>query len=326
MNIRNWLFGHFVPLYILEKLLVTRLAGKGLALMYHEVLPDSDAPAAWTVLKASSFQQQMKFLVKWFDVISIDEALWRVSSDIQFVKPFVVVTFDDGYRGNLTSVLPIIEDLKVPITVYISSSMVESGQVYWYDKIIALIEHPEKLNIDLFKFNLGGFSLNSATSEKARWGQMQQLLTALKTLTPKLREDAVQEILCRVGGVPVRLRMLSADEVRFLSSSPFVTIGGHSHCHNILPQISDTELKFTLGKNCELLEQWTGQDIKHFSYPNGDFDERVVAAVSAKGFISAATTKNGFWFTNVNFFQLPRFGVGRFDSLGLILARFAGVT
>lgn len=321
MNIRNWLFGRIIPVRLLKTVTCRHLCEKGVALMYHEVLSDNKGPAAWTVVKASAFKEQMVFLKDHFDVITIDAALERTKSSEKFTKPYAVVTFDDGYLGNLTCMLPIVEELKIPVTVFIATRSIEAGILYWYDRIIALLDYDKELIVDLVQYGLGQYKLNASKKEKVNWNEMQQLLTALKTLLPQVREQAVNDILGNVDNIPVRLRMLSKEDVVALASSSFVTVGGHSHCHNILPQLPDRELNESIVTNRHKLKKWTSQEVSHFSYPNGNFDVRVISAVKSAGYISGVTTHGGVWAKNVNAFRLPRYGIGRFDSLGLLIAR-----
>lgn len=268
----------------------------------------------------------MLFLTRNFDILPIEEALARVDrGNNKQDKPFAVVTFDDGYKGNLSCMLPIIEDFQIPVTVYISSQAVESGQVYWYDRVISLLALKMRLDLDLSEFGLGKFKLNSSKGEKANWGLMQHLLSALKKLSPVARVDAVQKILLGAGEIPAVLQMMNTHEVGLLSRSPYVTIGGHSHCHNILTQLSDNELATSIKINRSKLQEWTGQEIKHFSYPNGNYDSRVVDAVKRAGYVSAVTTHGGLWNMQCDAFMLPRKGIGRFDSLGLFIARMAHI-
>ena len=39
----------------------------------------------------------------------------------------VVITFDDGYRNNALQAAPVLKELGLPYTVYVSTSYVESG-------------------------------------------------------------------------------------------------------------------------------------------------------------------------------------------------------
>ena len=320
MNIRNRLF-NIIPDHFLSKMAQLRTAGKGVALMYHEVLPDLEGPAAWTVVKESSFKEQMLYLKEYFDILTIDEALIKASSFKKPMKPYAVVTFDDGYHGNLSCMLPIIEDLQIPVTVFVSTHAIEERTVYWYDQVIALLDYTGEFSVDLSQFGLGNYKINKSKNEQRNWGAMQQILTSLKTLTPQLRKEAVADILDGVGKLPVQLKMMSIEDIALLSSSPFVSIGGHSHCHNILPQLADSELYNTIEINRHKLRKWTGKKIELFSYPNGDFDDRVIAAVMKGKYKSAVTTLAEPWTQGVNHFKLPRYGVGRFDSLGLFITR-----
>ena len=165
MNIRNCLF-NIVPDRLLKNIVKRRIKGKGVALMYHEVLPDLEGPAAWTVVRESSFKEQMLYLKEYFDIVTIDEALTKASSVKDTGRPYALVTFDDGYKGNLTCMLPMIEELQIPVTVYISTHAVETGTVYWYDKVIPLLDRADELTLDLSKYELGIFKLNGSKNEK----------------------------------------------------------------------------------------------------------------------------------------------------------------
>jgi len=314
------MFDTVVPPVMLKRLVLQRARGKGVALMYHEVLPDAEGPSAWTVVKASAFKEQVLFLKQYFDVITLDEALERRCSRDNSGKPFAVITFDDGYRGNFSCALPIVEDLQIPIHVFISTQATETGKVYWYDTLISQYHYHGRLEVSLEQYGLGKYHLKRTGNEKKNWAAMQELLTALKTLAPQKRKKIVADVVDHVGQAPAALQMMNIAELQKLAQSPFVTIGGHSHCHNILPQLSDADLNASLSTNRNRLRKWTGQRVKHFSYPNGDYDKRVVRAVRQAGYKSAVTTQGKHWVGGINPFELPRFGVGRFDSPGLFIA------
>src|SRR6478609_8257448 len=70
---------------------------------------------------------------------------------VQSRRPRVVVTFDDGYRDNLTNALPIAEAKGVPITVYVTSGAVGNGKGLWWDRLGTLLRTrpPHVKEIDL---------------------------------------------------------------------------------------------------------------------------------------------------------------------------------
>ena len=318
MNIRNYCCDKLFSKDRLDSIVMSRVKAQGISLMYHEVLSDDESLPAWTVVTQSCFRKQLIFLKKYFDIVTIDEALQRTYGHGQFRKPHIVLTFDDGYKGNYTTVLPIIEELAVPVTVYVASHAIENNQVYWYDRIINLFSSDQPLSIDLTHYNLGKYKLNFFKSEKDRWAVWQVLLQDLKNLVPAERDMAVKEI-CDLPSNSLlnKLELMTVPEVKDLASSEFVTIGGHSHCHNILTQLSETEINKSLQENRQLLEQWTSDEIRHFSYPDGIINNTVIELVKKNGFVSAVTTEDGYWNGGMNPFLLPRIAVGRFDSLGL---------
>ncbi len=320
MNVRNWIFDRVFPNSLIETLLLKRLSGKGVALMYHEVLPDAKGPAAWTVVKESAFKEQMLFLKKYFDILTIEGALDRIHSSGHFDKPFAVVTFDDGYRGNLSCVLPVIKELNIPTHVFVSTHATETGEVYWYDTLISLFNYYGELEVSLRRYGLDFYRIKRGDNDKKNWAAMQKLLTALKTLAPQKRKEIVADVIDQVGEAPDALQMMNIPELQKLADSPLVTVGGHSHCHNILPQLSGRDLSDSLNTNRKKLMVWTGQKVEHFSYPNGDYDECVVGAVRQAGYKTAVTTQSKQWTKDVKPYKLPRYGVGRFDSLGLFIA------
>lgn len=324
MNIRNNFFKYLVPGKLLRRMVISKTRGKGIALMYHEVLPDHEGPEAWTVVKASDFRRQLKFIKDTFQCVTIDEALRRNRNAVSSDSPYAVITFDDGYLGNLTTALPIIEELRIPVHVFVATEATETGEVYWYDQLISHHSHRGLLNIDLRSYGLKNHKLLRRKNKKREWGEMQLLLAELKTLAPDVRKSIVDHVCTLEPAAPAVLRMMSVSQLQELSQSPFITIGGHSHCHNILTQIPDSELQRTININRQKLRDWTGQEIKHFSYPNGDYDARVTAAVCGAGYASAVTVQEETWTSDKEPFELPRLGVGRFDSLELFIARLGG--
>lgn len=318
MNIRNYWFDKLFSGAFFDHFLVNRIKGKGLSLMYHEVLPDDEGLPAWTVVKETCFREQIIFMKQHFDIVTIDEAIARTYDQTCYRKPYIAITFDDGYKGNYSCVLPIIEELGVPITVYVSSGAIEKEESHWYDKIISLLDNDIPLTVDLTDYKLGEYKLGVGNSEREKWSLMQSLLTAMKKIDPVEREKIVERICDQATcDDSNQLKLMTVAELKSLASSDLVTIGGHSHCHNILTQLTDQEINVSLQENRKLLQQWTSGDINHFAYPNGDFNNKVIDLVKKNGFLSAVTVRTGYWSAEKNPMMLPRFGVGRFDSFGL---------
>jgi len=64
----------------------------------------------------------------------MDEAI-EILAGRKAGKPnLAVLTFDDGYRNNITYGLPILTKLNIPATIYVSSGHVKSQKPFWFDR------------------------------------------------------------------------------------------------------------------------------------------------------------------------------------------------
>ncbi len=92
-------------------------------------------------------------------------------------------------------------------------------------------------------------------------------------------------------------------------------IGGHSTSHRPLAQIDPGELVDETTRCKSEIEDAVGHAITSFSYPYGNFDDRVVRQVKAAGFSRACTTANGTVRVGANPFAIPRLGITANDTI-----------
>ncbi|NLX18334.1 MAG: polysaccharide deacetylase family protein [Desulfobulbus sp.] len=307
---------------------IRRLAANGgIVLMYHEVLPDSCSLPAWTVVRESDFRWQMEYLHQHFDVLSMAAAVERLAEGRRSRRPFAVITFDDGYRGNLKTVLPIMESMGLPFVVYVATRALVEQNIYWHDKVINLLGSgkEERIEIHLQNGRQRRFLLPSdRATENRRWTAMQQLLHFLKQLDPAVRELAVGRITKAVDQEKSALIMLRAEGLQRLAASDCVTIGSHTHGHELLVQLRPEQIAATVKTADGLLAGITGEPPAHFAYPNGDYNELVVEQIKKAGYSTAVTTTGGIWSAQHSLFKIPRIGIGRFDTRGRFKALVSG--
>lgn len=313
---------------VLRRLRRRNLRNKAVVLMYHELAPDTADIEAWTVVSRSAFARQMEYLSSEFNIVSLSEALGLIDGrSCEDDRPVAVITFDDGYSGNRSTLLPVIESLNIPVTVFVATKAVQDRLVYWYDRLISALQSDKAVELDLAGLGLGLYRINREKGAE-NWREIQRLLSGLKTFEPLKRTRAVEDILGSLAGLSekdhYRLEHLSVEEVRELSESPLVTIGAHSHCHNILTQLSREELRESVKRSKLLLQEWTGRNVTFFSYPNGNYDEKVIDAVKAEGFECSVTTEPRAWDKADSAFTIPRVGIGRYDSMDLFKLKVSG--
>jgi peptidoglycan/xylan/chitin deacetylase (PgdA/CDA1 family) len=120
------------------------------------------------------------------------------------------------------------------------------------------------------------------------------------------------------------LQALTVAEVQALARSRWVTIGSHSHGHQLLDRIALDTAAESITRSMTLLTEWTGRRIEHFAYPNGNHDAALVAALPALGLKSAVTTRHGLWRRDGSRYELPRVAVGRFDDAARLRLNLLG--
>ena len=94
-----------------------RIAGPRL-LIYHQVGSNLRREMEVTL---PAFRAQMEYLQDSFDVVTLQDALER-SDDC------VVITIDDGYKDTFTTAFPILDELRLPFTLYLATESIETGR------------------------------------------------------------------------------------------------------------------------------------------------------------------------------------------------------
>ena len=303
--------------------------GKVRVLMYHGISRDDEGIDSWTLIPRFLFEQQLQYLVKHFDVLSIYEAQERILSQKKNGgRPAVVITFDDGLKNNYSILLPLLRQYKIRATIFIATGCVESQEPFWFDKLKYLIQTrnlPPELDLTPFGLRIYNFSKEERAE---RWESINSLLTDLKGISPYDRRSICNYIFGKsvlaISWKDTPFAPLTQQEVAELSSSPFVTIGSHSHCHNILTQIPLSEVTASVKKSVELLHRWTGRKIDCFSYPNGDLNSNILGLMPKLGISLAMTTCEGFWERGTNPLAICRLNIGGYDSLQNFKAHLSG--
>jgi peptidoglycan/xylan/chitin deacetylase (PgdA/CDA1 family) len=294
--------------------------------MYHEIAEDKKGMDAWTIVRKSDFMRQMQYAQNHFEVIGLEEALSRISNN-RINRPTLIVTFDDGYLGNKEVVMPIVNSMRLPITVFVATKFVTEQKLYWYDRLLVAFENRNPFELDLMRHGLDSYQINF-TYGATNWCEKERLLSNLKSLHPENREVVVAEILSLIPMSPDRghryIAPLTIEDLRVMAESPFIKIGAHSHCHNILTQLSEEAMRNSVLRSKKLLELWIGQKVEYFAYPNGNYDNTIIKVLKETGFLCGLTTRFSPWERGESQYTIPRIGIGRYDSFNIFKAKISG--
>lgn len=290
-------------------------------LCYHTLRPDDDPIESWLALGLGDFRRQVELLRRDYDIVSLDAALDPAKGG----RPRVVLTFDDGEVGLHRHLLPLVRAEALPVTIYVATGQIETGRPYWFDRVMNALQGEGETRIDL-----GGHGLWQVGPErgKGRWQQIGALLDALKQVPPVERE-ALADAVEAQAGVPGQdftpLAPMSVAELQELADCPQVTIGAHSHGHELLDRIPLDAARASIARSRDLLEGWTGRKLRHFAYPNGDHSDALRKTLEEMGFASATVLGDRLAGMGAPRQALPRIAVGRYDGLARFRLRLVGI-
>jgi peptidoglycan/xylan/chitin deacetylase (PgdA/CDA1 family) len=235
-------------------------------LMYHSVAPNEAAPYIEPANRIGprAFERQIAFLAAERRVVALSELVGEIAAGRTPPAGTVCITFDDGYRDNLTVAAPILEKYRLAATLFLATGYVERAETQWSDKLHWL---------------LGGRPCPA--------GLHTRLLEASHDERMRLLDEFQAE------RKPPRL-MLDWDEARRLVRRyPLFEIGGHTRDHLDLTRAHcrhPGEARAQIDGCAADLRRELGVEARHFSFPYGRSCAETRQAVISAGWRSAVIT------------------------------------
>jgi len=95
-------------------------------LMYHQVGPPVGGPARTESMSPRSFERQMHAILDaGYRVIALQDLVRILETGrVEDLRRAVVVTFDDGYRGQFAFACPVLQRLRLPSTFFVTTGLV----------------------------------------------------------------------------------------------------------------------------------------------------------------------------------------------------------
>lgn len=268
---------------------------------YHRVLAREN-PLRPDTPDAARFTREIRWLKDQFSVLPLGEAVERLFDGCLPARA-ASVTFDDGYRDNLTVAAPVLRDAGVRATLFLSTAYLD-GRLPFFEVMHHLIEERRAPTLDLRPWALGSHSLRTPGD---RIAAIHRICTRLKYRPDPDRIAA--EIADRFGGRVHGDDMLSPDDVVRIAEQGF-DVGGHSHEHRILTTIPGAEAVRQLRRNRDVVAQITGHAPTVFAYPNGkprkDYTPTHQGMIAGLGYLAAFSTEHGACTATAERFALPR--------------------
>lgn len=118
----------------------------------------------------------------------------------------------------------------------------------------------------------------------------------------------------RYKDYPYPITYLTAAQIAEMSRNG-ISFGSHTDTHPLLTSLSREAVMKEIVKSKEDLEDWTGESVHSFAYPNGAFSTDCFSILEAAGYRSALTTLPGLNTVRTSFWELRRTEISGRDSL-----------
>ncbi|MGD0858644.1 MAG: polysaccharide deacetylase family protein [Terracidiphilus sp.] len=281
---------------------------------------------------AEEFSDQIAYLKRRVSPVTLEEALAFIGGTLKEKarRCRVLITFDDGYLDNYAVAYPILRSHGVQGVFFLTTGMVDSCQVPWWDHIAYLVKTARRRAFSL------RYPVDLAVDIDSN-GMAESLQAILKLYKrPENADPAhfIRELAEEARGddPPATLRrFLSWDEAREMIRGGMV-IGSHTHSHHVLSQLEPERQLEELSRSRAILKEQLGTEADVLAYPVGgkaSFTGQTQELARDAGYRAAFSFYGG---TNLpgktSRYDLNRIGVGgqswRRFRVQTAVCRFAG--
>ncbi|MHA1410841.1 MAG: polysaccharide deacetylase family protein [Candidatus Odinarchaeia archaeon] len=237
--------------------------------------------------KPEVFKKHIEYLARNFIFILLDRLINAINNkNWSDIPPrSLIITIDDGFKENY-ALTNIFKTYNVCPTIYLCSHIVNTNRMFW------------------FKAGFCNF-------RKLKKYDNNQRLNILKD---KLGYELQKEYLVR--------QALNFEEL--LEMSMYVDFQSHSRYHPILTSCTNKECKKEIAESKNYLGKLLNKEIKHFSYPNGNYTDREIRYVKDCGYKSARTIDVGWNDVNSDPYRLKSMGIEDNASINILCAQISG--
>jgi peptidoglycan/xylan/chitin deacetylase (PgdA/CDA1 family) len=217
-------------------------------------------------------------------ILPLGEAVERIrNADL---RPFVVLTFDDGYVDNYTTLYPLMARFEVPFTIFVTTGLVDRTTRMWWDALERLTD--------------GGATWPADTGDVAPQtaaGGLNDLGARLKRETVPNRAQILAELIeanPAIGHEQEGGATLSWSMLREMRDSGLLTVGSHTVNHPMLGGLDVDGVQTELSASRARLEEMLDCPIDYLAYPFGqqwEIGPHSASAAERAGYKAAFTTE-----------------------------------
>ena len=272
------------------------------------------------------FKQQVDFLCKNFNVITMEQVIDSVRNGADLPDRAALLTFDDGYTDNYTFALPVLEEHKIQGSFFMPGLALREHKLLDVNKIhyiLASADTPSivaslKDKIDHYRgteFDIPPWEElydEYAVGDKLDGGDTILVKRLLQNGLPeRLRNIISSELLDEYVGVSEEKLAyelyMTEDQLRTMKRHGMF-IGLHGYDHYWLAKLPVDQMQADIDRSIEAMDAFIDRDAWVMNYPNGDYSQDVIDHIRKRGACLGLSVETGVAdLDKDDVFALPRF-------------------
>lgn len=267
----------------------TNKPGRLIILMYHRVLPADDHRTRFEepgmIVTPDTFALHLATLQQ-SNLEIVDLTDWVKNRDNYAQRTCVAITFDDGWRDNFEFAFPLLQEKRIPATIFAVEEHIGKCVQFWPNRVAKLLlsDHRNEAFLDILQQQLGRLP-NEFNRES-----VSALIQGLK----KFNDEQIYSWLASIDDTGDSPReMMNEEEFEQSLNKANIALGSHTLSHCRLNDFTeDSVLHNEVVMSKKRLEARFGKEIELFCFPNGDCSASALNLV-AQHYKAAVTTKRG---------------------------------
>lgn len=298
-------------------------------LAFHRVGDPGNDPLYRPLISATpeQFEHLVRVLRERYRVLRLEELEAAIddSGVLHLPEPCVLLTFDDGYRDNVTLALPLLTSLRVPASLFLTSGLIDRTLVPWWDHVAVVVRRSTRSTIET---PWGSYDTCSQDREEVIRNVIDRFIlqgwSAADTELGALEHAAGVE---RAEVLDVASKAYLTWEDAALWERSGMSLGAHSVTHKRLAALHDSEQAHELAASRERIETALDAQVQAFAYPFGGADcysQSTLGHAREAGYRLAFTLRPGVLRPGpISALELPRLAVSHADTVSQLRARLA---
>jgi peptidoglycan/xylan/chitin deacetylase (PgdA/CDA1 family) len=251
-------------------------------IFYHAVSDDylPHVRHLYPVVPVKAFEEALVLLNEQFTFISYPQLHAHRFSAAILPPRSIHLSFDDGYAQCYSVVRPLLLELGIPCTFFLTTELIDNPSLFYRNKVSLCIQKLDQLTENEAKDIYQGLNQTFGLDLQCR----ADFVYWIKEL--RLPDETVIDQVCQNLGVDWRALLhaespyLTTPQIQEMRAEGF-TIGAHTHSHRKLAALSAGEIEEEIAGSCRTIQGITGDPVVPFSFPHSatGIDRNLLSAI-----------------------------------------------